>query len=140
MRAFLLSFLGCGDHSGWKPRFSIWGLWFRGESNPGLLSHSSWLWTFPSDPSKENRQKSDFSNCFIQFCTKNFTKKLKNSMQTPNGGNHMTRTVRKRSVVRGKTKVNTLLFQFHRRRSSPSGAGGLKLSVTFSRANSHIDL
>lgn len=95
---------------------------------------------FPVIPAKKTGRGQTFQTVLFSFVQRISQKKLKNSMQTPNGGNHMTRTVRKRSVVRGKTKVNTLLFQFRRRRSSPSGAGGLKLSVTFSRANSHIDL
>lgn len=43
-------------------------------------------------------------------------------MQTPSGGNHMTGTVRKRRLARGKTKVNTLRASF----SSTGGAVSLR--------------
>lgn len=142
MKAFLLSFLSCGDHSGWKPCSSIWGLRFHGESNPGLLSDSSSFWTFPSNPSKENRQKSDFSNCFIPFCTKNFTKKFEEpDADTKRRKPHDWNSEKEKCSEReNKSKHSPSLFQFQRRRSFPSGAGGLKPSVTFFRANAHIDL
>lgn len=52
-----------------------------GERSPGPL----WSWTFPRVRVK-NWRRQDFSNCFIPFCTKNFTQKnLSTPMQTPSG-------------------------------------------------------